>query len=184
MIKTPEKYPIQLGNYLNSVASKGLVPGKLYVSSQKIIQEIHEFISFTDKNEQVLICGGANLELNVQLPEALILENRYAEQSEIMSVKINEFSKIIIFSDWISSAVDLNNNFKVISNCISSMQEFYVIELAYFNHEKAIEINCGNANLKWYQYKKWLKFNSSHMHLGYKSYTSEFLRILNLTPDY
>ena len=184
MIKTPDNYPVNLGKYLNYVASKGLVPGKRHVSYQEIIQDLKEHISFTNSNSQVLICGGADLELDVQIPDAVILENRHAEQSEKTSINIHDYRKIIVFSDWISSAKELNNDFKFLGNNITFPQEFYVVELSCFNHVKAIETVSGNIRLKWFQYKQWLKFNSSHMHLGYKSHRTEFLRVLNLTPEY
>ena len=106
------------------------------------------------------------------------------KKSSLLNVKIDDFRRIIVFSDWISGAAELNHDFKFLGNCVNSKQEFYVIELAHFNHDKAIEISGGDAILKWFQYKQWLKINSSHMHLGYKTYTSKFLRILNLTPEY
>ena len=184
MIKTPESYPTNLDKHLQYVATKGLVPGKLHVSYHQIIQDLHELVPLTNRSSQVLICGGYDFKLDVQLPDAVILENRHAEQCEKANINIHDYKKIIVFSDWISGANELSDDLKFVGNQIKAPQELYVVELAFFNHAKAIEIFGGNIRLKWFQYKQWLKFNSSHMHLGYKVHRAESLRVLNLTPEY
>jgi hypothetical protein len=184
MIKTPDEYPSQLAKYLSDIASKGLVPGKLHVSAQEISNELHEIISLSNVNDRVLICGGYELGLSSHLSHALVLENKHAELSAKMNLNIDDYSKIIVFSDWISRSVDLSSNFSFLGNSIVTSQEFYVVELAHFKHEKAIEIACDSTLFKWFQYKKWFKINSSHMHLGYKTYRSANLSIMDLTPAY
>lgn len=108
---TTDGYHPELGNWLFSNASNGCIPTKLHIKASHTIHELKKILSPALKYpEKIFLRGGAELGLTASLPEPFVLDNNTAEQfsSSAEKLRIDEYCAQLVFSDWISSAINLH----------------------------------------------------------------------------